>query len=53
MGSEIRKTIQCRLVMTVSVALMSMKGIRNSERLFVNIKLCSYVFRLAHWKKIL
>ena len=31
-------------------ALISVKGIRNSERLFVNIKLCSYVVRLAQWK---
>ena len=37
------------LVMTV-LALISVKGIRNSERLFVNTKLCSYIVRLAQWK---
>ena len=50
-GSEIRKTIQCKLVMTV-VALISAKGIRNLERLFVNTNLCSCIIivRLAQWK---
>ena len=48
-GSEIQKTIQYMLVMTV-LALISVKGIRNSERLFVNTKLCSYIVRLAQWK---
>ena len=31
-------------------ALISVMGIRNSERLFVNTKLCSYIVRLAQWK---
>ena len=31
-------------------ALISVKGIRNSERLFLNTKLCSYIVRLAQWK---
>ena len=31
-------------------ALISVKGIRNSEHLFVNTKLCSYIVRLAQWK---
>ena len=35
--------------MTVFV-LISVKGIRNSERFFVNTKLCSYIVRLAQWK---
>ena len=31
-------------------ALISVMGIRNSERLFVNTKLCSCIVRLAQWK---
>ena len=31
-------------------ASISVKGIRNSEHLFVNTKLCSYIVRLAQWK---
>ena len=34
----------------MAVFALSVKGIRNLERLFVNIKLCSYVVRLAQWK---
>ena len=31
------------LVGTTVFSLISVKGIRNSERLFVNTKLCSYI----------
>ena len=31
-------------------ALKSVRGIRNSERLFVNTKLCSNIVRFAQWK---
>ena len=48
-GPKFGGQFQCKLVMTF-FALISVKGIRNLERLFLNTKLCSYIVRLAQWK---